>query len=97
MNYIALFPMQSHLAALVDKLPRIDRLYMQLVPRTDVLDDEVRMANVEHTDLWMERNNCYAHVMRELFGAPPTLNYKFLEEFESGDAADTDAWLMAGR
>ena len=31
----------------------------------------------------------------ELFNAPPVGNYKYLQEFESGDAADTDAWLMA--
>ncbi|TVY83585.1 hypothetical protein LSUE1_G001233 [Lachnellula suecica] len=36
------------------------------------------MAQVEHADLWMERNNCYAHLVRELFGSPPTRNYKFL-------------------
>ena len=97
MSYIGLFPLQSHFAALVDNLPMLDRLYVQLVPRSDVLNDPKRMAKVEHTDLWMERNNCYAHLIRELFGAPPTRNYKFIQEFESGDAADVDAWLMAGK
>ncbi|TVY39686.1 hypothetical protein LSUB1_G002590 [Lachnellula subtilissima] len=95
MNYIAIFPMQTHFAALVDDLPSLERVYVQLVPRNNVLDDPERMANVEHTDLWMERNNCYAHMVRELFGAPPTRNYKYLQQFESGDAADRDAWLMA--
>lgn len=89
--------MQSHFAALVDHLPRLDRLYVQLVPRSNIMDDSNKMAQVEHTDLWMERNNCYAHFMRELFGSPPNGNYKYLQSFESGDAADKDAWLMAGK
>ncbi|TVY32216.1 hypothetical protein LOCC1_G007745 [Lachnellula occidentalis] len=95
MNYIAIFPLQTHFAALVDNLPSLDRVYVQLVPHKNVLDDPERMADVEHTDLWMERNNCYAHMVRELFGAPPTRNYKYLQQFESGDSADQDAWLMA--
>ena len=33
--------------------------------------------------------------MRELFNTPPIGNYKYLQEFESGDAADKDAWDMA--
>ena len=53
------------------------------------------MVQVEMEDLWMERNSCYALLMRELFNAPPVKNYKYLEVFESGDAADTDAWHMA--
>lgn len=53
------------------------------------------MVQVVHEDLWMERNSCYASLMRELFNAPPLLNYRYLEVFESGDAADTDAWGMA--
>jgi hypothetical protein len=33
--------------------------------------------------------------MRELFSSPPSGNYCYLKEFESGDAADIDAWKMA--
>jgi len=54
-----------------------------------------KMQNIEAEDLWMERNSCYALLMRELFNAPPVGNYKHLVEFESGDAADKDAWDMA--
>jgi len=53
------------------------------------------MYNVEANDLWMERNRCYAILMRELFNAPPLGNFKFLKYFESGDAADIEAWNMA--
>ena len=53
------------------------------------------MTQVEPEDLWMERNSCYALLMRELFNIPPLQNYRYLRNFESGDAADKDAWLMA--
>jgi hypothetical protein len=53
------------------------------------------MKQIEAEDLWMERNSCYALLMRELFNTPPIGNYKYLQEFESGDAADKDAWDMA--
>ena len=45
--------------------------------------------------MWMERHRCYAFIMRELFSGPPSGNYRYLKEFESGDSADIDAWEMA--
>ena len=53
------------------------------------------MRGVDSEDLWMERNASYALLMRELFTVPPIDNYRFLQSFESGDAADRDAWDMA--
>lgn len=53
------------------------------------------MAQVEAEDLWMERNSCYALLMRELFTSPPLENFKHLKIFESGDAADEEAWQLA--
>lgn len=38
----------------------------------------------------MTRNVCYATLMRELFHTPPMDNFKYLQVFESGDAADRD-------
>jgi hypothetical protein len=87
--------MQTHFAALTANCPRLNRLYVQLVPRNEILQDSNKMKQVEAEDLWMERNSCYALLMRELFNAPPVGNYKYLQEFESGDAADKDAWDMA--
>jgi hypothetical protein len=95
MSYIALFPMSSHFGSLTTKLPRLDSLYVQIVPRNEILQDSSKMTEVEPEDLWMERNSCYALLMRELFNVPPVQNYKYLQSFESGDAADKDAWLMA--
>jgi hypothetical protein len=95
MSYIGIFPMASHFSSLTRHLPRLDSLYVQLVPRNNILEIPSKMVQVEMEDLWMERNSCYALLMRELFNAPPTKNYKYLQVFESGDAADTDAWNMA--
>jgi hypothetical protein len=95
MEYIGIFPMASHFSSLTKHCPRLDRLYVQLVPRNDILQNSKKMSQVESEDLWMERNSCYALLMRELFNSPPIGNYKYLQIFESGDAADKDAWEMA--
>jgi len=95
MSYIGIFPMASHFSGLTKHCPRLDRLYVQLVPRNDILDNEEKIKQVDTNDLWMERNSCYALLMRELFHDPPTDNYQYLQIFESGDAADADAWHMA--
>ncbi|KAJ8059465.1 hypothetical protein OCU04_011127 [Sclerotinia nivalis] len=96
MRYIAIFPITTnHFEYLAQKLPRLDHLYVQLVPRNDVLEDEELKNKIDFDDLWMERNNCYAQLMREMFNDPPDANYRYLKTFESGDAADTDAWQMA--
>ncbi|RDL39113.1 uncharacterized protein BP5553_03453 [Venustampulla echinocandica] len=97
MEYISLFPMSRHFSHFAMNLPRLDRLYVQIVPRNDILDRPEKMTMIEAENLWMERNSCYATVVRELFNAPPLGNYKYLQIFESGDAADRDAWLMAGK
>ncbi|KAF8858873.1 hypothetical protein BDZ45DRAFT_689687 [Acephala macrosclerotiorum] len=95
MSYIGIFPISSHFNCLVNHFPRLDRLYTQLVPRSEILQDRTKMSQVEAEDLWMERNGSYANLMRELFNAPPVNNYRYLKVFESGDAADRDAWNMA--
>lgn len=53
------------------------------------------MQRLDVNDLWMERNHCYSMVMRELFTEPPAGNWGRLREFQSGDAADVDAWQLA--
>ena len=95
MEYIGIFPMETHFSNITRKCPRIDRLFVQLVPRNEILHDPVKMKQVESEDLWVERNRCYAILMRELFNTPPTGNFKYLKAFESGDSADKDAWSMA--
>lgn len=95
-SYIAMFPPSGHFFKLTQCCPRLDRLYTQFVPRNDTWKEEVAKDMwLDENDLWLERNSCYAYVMRELFSSPPSGNYCFLKEFESGDAADVDAWEMA--
>jgi len=117
MSYIAIFPLSSHFQSLVTFLPRLDKLYVQLVPRNDILHDRDEMRNVQPSDLWMERNTCYGLIMRKLLTSPEPGddddgsdtgesndghgphrsedNWRHLRIFESGDAADRDAWDMA--
>ncbi|KAK0652493.1 hypothetical protein B0T16DRAFT_454854 [Cercophora newfieldiana] len=114
MSYIAIFPLSSHFQSLVTFLPRLERLYIQLVPQNNILHDPEEMRNIQRSDLWMERNTCYGLVMRNLltnhfdFGDDnisesedderphgSESNWRHLRVFESGDAADKEAWDMA--
>ena len=95
LEYIGIFPTETHFSTITRHCPRLDRLYVQLVPRNSILEDSAKMKQVHSEDLWMERNRCYALLMRELFNNPPEGNYNFLRIFESGDSADKDAWGMA--
>lgn len=95
-SYIAIFPMHAHFSALTEDFPLLHNLYVQLVPRNEILQNKVTMAQVEAEDLWMERNSCYALLMRQLFQTGPiSTNFQALKVFESGDAADEAAWNMA--
>ncbi|KAI0879935.1 uncharacterized protein GGS22DRAFT_102308 [Annulohypoxylon maeteangense] len=100
-NYIAIFPLSSHFEVLVQHLPKVERLFVQLTPGPEnllILDDE-EMHHVDSADLWMERNTAYSSLMRELtLTASPMdqpRNWASLQVFESGDTADIDAWNMA--
>lgn len=107
LSYVAIFPLSSHFNSLVRHLPPLDRIFVQLVPRNDILEDPDEMRNIQMGDLWMERNTCYGLIMRELFADPDTDSddddsdagrpngWKELSVFESGDAADREAWEMA--
>jgi len=93
MSYIGIFPMESHFARLIEHLPRLDQLYVQIAPRSNILDDAEKMKEVDTEDLWMERNRCYAILIRDLLNPPPHHKAKYLTRFESGDAAgDLEAW-----
>ncbi|KAL2193093.1 hypothetical protein P885DRAFT_46011 [Corynascus similis CBS 632.67] len=64
LSYIAIFPIASHFSMLVYRLPRIKNLYLQLVPRNDILLDKKEMDHVNASDLWLERNSCYQLAMQ---------------------------------
>jgi hypothetical protein len=94
MAYVGIFPLSPHFRTLVRHLPRLDKLFVQLVPRGNILDDEEVTKNVDRRDLWLERNSSYRDLMDHMLG-PQEGNWAHLKEFESGDAADRDAWQMA--
>ncbi|KAK4225610.1 putative f-box domain-protein [Podospora fimiseda] len=66
MSYIAIFPLCSHFDILIDNLPHVDKLFVQIVPQNDIMKDSVEMDHVNPADLWMERNSCHSHVMRRM-------------------------------
>ncbi|KAL2158259.1 hypothetical protein VTH06DRAFT_4580 [Thermothelomyces fergusii] len=66
LSYIAIFPVATHFRLLVDRLPCIDSLYLQLVPRNNILLDEREMDHVNASDLWLERNSCYQLAMQHM-------------------------------
>ncbi|KAI0891165.1 hypothetical protein F4806DRAFT_483831 [Annulohypoxylon nitens] len=100
-NYIAIFPLASHFEILVQHLPKVERLFVQLTPglESQLILDESEMHHVEAADLWSERNTAYNSLMRELTIAASPMdhpgNWSSLQVFESGDTADIDAWNMA--
>lgn len=96
-NYIAVFPLASHVQSLFADLPKIERLFIQLTPRpsNQVLQDKNAMRNIDMADLWMERNTAYSHLFAELTQVDPRGHWGSLKVFESGDAADQESWNMA--
>jgi hypothetical protein len=96
-NYIAVFPLASHIQNLFANLPKIERLFVQLTPRPSnaILQDRKAMRNIDMADLWMERNTAYSHLFAELTQVEPRGNWGTLKVFESGDAADRESWNMA--
>ncbi|KAI0018701.1 hypothetical protein F4780DRAFT_781080 [Xylariomycetidae sp. FL0641] len=110
-SYVAIFPLSTHFETLLQHLPRIERLYVQLTPKAgdNILDDENEMRHVDPADLWMERNTSYSFLMRKIAMMPTldgpaaadddddTDNWGALRVFESGDAADREAWDIAIR
>jgi hypothetical protein len=95
-SYVGIFPLSSHFATLIQYLPkRLDRLFVQLVPRTDIDPNSEEMRKIDTSDLWMERNTSYSLLMRELFDPAAESPWLGLRVFESGDAADREAWRMA--
>jgi hypothetical protein len=95
-NYIAIFPMSSHVSTLTEHLPKIDRLFIQLTPRPDnpILRDQNALRYIELEDLWMERNSAYSDIFEQLTIFEGPSNWRTLKVFESGDAADKESWNL---
>jgi hypothetical protein len=95
MEYVGIFPLSTHVNLLAENLPRLDRLFVQLVPQNDILNDREEMKHIDANDLWMERNSAYSVLMRGIFDPPSEGAWATLRVFESGDAADKEAWDLA--
>ncbi|KAL8334454.1 hypothetical protein RB598_008958 [Gaeumannomyces tritici] len=106
LSYVAVFPLSAHFATLVRHLPPVDRLFVQVVPRDDddVFGDVLertrrrlgsRQRPVDPQDLWIERNAAYSLVIRAMVDGRRRGYWRQLREFESGDAADREAWELA--
>ncbi|RWA07605.1 hypothetical protein EKO27_g7501 [Xylaria grammica] len=96
-SYIAVFPLASHFETLLEHLPRIDRLFVQLTPKSghSILDNGREMRHIDPSDLWLERDTSYTLLMRELMlSENPRANWGLLRVFESGDVVDREAWDM---
>lgn len=97
LSYVGIFPLADHMRLLVENLPRIERLFVQLVPRNDILKDRRQMKGLDMDDLWAERDSAYAHIISRIRGGVSQDNWRYLREFESGDVADEEAWGLVGQ
>ncbi|KAL2136949.1 hypothetical protein VTI74DRAFT_11131 [Chaetomium olivicolor] len=84
LSYVAIFPSERHFRKLELALPRIDRLFMQLIPRNDILLDPDEMSHVEARDLWGTSTNCYNAILRRLLSGGA-----FGDVFENDNVDDT--------
>ncbi|KAM7186867.1 hypothetical protein V8F20_011221 [Naviculisporaceae sp. PSN 640] len=103
MAYVAVFPPELHFHQLVAYLPRLDRVFVQIVPRNNI------PRGPQEGHWWAARNSCYRDLINHVTAeagvdvaghdgsAGQDNNWRHLEEFESGDAADKRAWDQAVR
>jgi hypothetical protein len=94
LSYVGIFPLSSHFNTLVQNIPKLDRLFVQLVPRNAIPWDSREIRGLDVNDLWMERNIAYSVLMRALFDPAAGSPWLSLRDFESGDAVDKDAWMQ---
>lgn len=87
-SYIAEFPISDHFRKIVQHLPLLRRLYVQLVPQPPVLKSALEAGDIDVRDLWLERNASYAALMTNLFAWTASTNWRNLRVLESGDTAD---------
>lgn len=59
LSYVGIFPLSTHFNTLVQNLPRIDRLFVQLVPRNDILKDKKEMGKHHPSPFTCPRLSCF--------------------------------------
>lgn len=93
-NYIAVFPLATHVHTLLANLPKLERLFVQLTPRPSnhILQDHQAMKNIDMSDLWLESNTSYNYILTRLTSSRALGDWGSLKVFESGDVADKESW-----
>ncbi|KAK7906501.1 F-box domain-containing protein [Apiospora marii] len=98
-NYIAIFPLSSHVSHLVHALPRVDRLFVRFTPRprNRILEDRQTLKHVDPADLWMERSTAFRHLIGEMVNpSRSTSNWKALKVFEISELGEErEVWNLA--
>lgn len=79
LSYVAIFPLSAQVRMLLEHLPRVDRLFVQLGPASassrHLLEDPAEMRHVDPADLWMERDSAYSYLVWKIATAaalPPS-------------------------
>ncbi|KAK8071445.1 hypothetical protein PG997_011648 [Apiospora hydei] len=103
-NYIAIFPLSSHISHLIHHLPKLDRFFVRFTPRPNncILEDRQTLKQVDIADLWMERTTAFRHMLGEIVNDPGgggggsgSENWKTLNVFEIGEMEDAEVRALA--
>ncbi|KAK7947110.1 F-box domain-containing protein [Apiospora aurea] len=105
-NYIAIFPLSSHISHLIHHLPKLDRFFVRFTPRPNncILEDRQTLKHVDVADLWMERTTAFRHMLGEIVNDPGgggggsgsgSENWKTLNVFEIGEMEDAEVRTLA--
>lgn len=93
LSYIATFPLSHHIADIViPTCPRVEYLYVQLMPKNRDFWESETLSRVNLSDLWLECDASYSLLMRQLLVAGPDHGWDSLRLFETGDALADGAW-----
>lgn len=91
--YVGIFPFASHVHHLTRLFSRLDRLFVQLTPQSDLLPDRWQTAQADFMDMSVQRDQCYRVLLHELFDPQLASFHRFLKEVECGDGdSDPGAW-----
>ncbi|MCJ1475127.1 hypothetical protein MMC13_003787 [Lambiella insularis] len=87
LSYTAFFPFWPHFAQLLQHLPRLERLHLQLTPvgAADLLPDPWLRGVVDVAELIFQRATCYRELLDALVGEAPRGDWRALREVRVGE------------
>ena len=93
LSYIAILPPWEHTVHLYSAARRVERLYLQFIPRHDLLADSLQRQSVDMMRIDGERRLVYTRLLENVVQgiSPEITNNSTLKEIECGDTAD-DTW-----